>query len=76
MVEVGDLVKVECRDWTYIKEEDQTKVFTGKVESAFNAIGASGDSWIYEIRSKDGSWFLYKPEIDGGSIVILKKASK
>jgi hypothetical protein len=70
---VGDKVRVECDDVAAFKP-GQTKVITGEIVSLFNALDVSGDSWHIEIKGPRGEWFLYKPNIDGGKITVLKKA--
>lgn len=70
---VGDKVKVVCNDHTIIdRKSTAQKTFIGFIKSIFNACDKNGDNWHYEITGPDG-WFLYKPNIDGGSITLLKK---
>lgn len=66
----GDRVKITCRDRT-IDRTEATKVFEGRVISVFNAFDRNGDNWHIEVRGKCGGWFLYKPNIDGGTIEVL-----
>lgn len=69
-IRVGDTVKIICRDMTF-SDPAATKVFVGKVISLFNALNRDGsDNWQIEVRNLH-SWFLYKPQIDGGTIEII-----
>ena len=70
-IQEHDLVRVVCKDRTITKSE-ASKIFEGKVVSVFNALDKNGDNYIIEIRASDGSWFLYKPNIDGGTITKVE----
>jgi hypothetical protein len=63
----GDRVRIVCKDRS-IDKNDIMKVFEGKVVSVFNAFDKNGDNWHIEVRGPSGGWFLYKPNIDGGTI--------
>lgn len=63
----GDSVRIVCNDRT-INEKTAIKRFEGKVVSVFNALDQSGDNWQIEVKNSKGGWFLYKPNIDGGTI--------
>lgn len=63
----GDRVRIVCKDRSIDKNEIM-KIFEGKVVSVFNALDKDGDNWHIEVRNSNGGWFLYKPNIDGGTI--------
>ena len=74
-LKVDDWVKISCCDHSlFHKDSKSVKVFVGKIKSIFNAFDHNGDNWIIEVKSKNGEWFLYKPNIDGGTIIKIKES--
>lgn len=74
---VGDLVRVRCKEHMMNPALEKERVFIGTIVSLFNAFSPEGeDNWIIEIKCQPSGWFLYKPNIDLGSIEKIDEYPK
>lgn len=74
-VQVGDTVKVTCKDYASYLPDSQ-KVFIGVVTEVFDNLTQNLEEGInlrITIRGPVGQWFLYKPSIDKGTLEVLER---
>lgn len=70
-IKEGDMVELDCPQ--LLNNTRRGTVIKGKVKCVFDALNADGSEGNLEIDLiTDIGWIRYKPNIDGGTIKILK----